>query len=83
MMTAALLALTTPALSITEYYQAGEIIFTFTTTIWVLYFFNKGHMWCMIALITIGYQFAPNTLWCNLPIFFCGIGMQILNSPLI
>jgi hypothetical protein len=78
-----LLALSTPALSITEYYQAGEIIFTFTMTVWILFLFNRDHIWCMIAFMAVGYQFAPNTLWINLPIFFCGIGMTLLRSPLL
>lgn len=74
MMSALLLSLTTPALSITEYYQGGEIILTFTCTIWTLYLFSKKQTILMLALISLSYHFAPNTLWFNGPILFCHIG---------
>jgi len=83
MMTALLLSLTTPALSITEYYQGGEIVLSFTLTVWTLYLFSIKRTILMIALISLSYHFAPNTLWFNAPIFFCHIGQLVVQSDFI
>lgn len=75
------LALTTPSLSITEYSHGGELIFIFSSMVWMLLFLQWGSVSLISGFITISYFAAPESFWYYLiPSVFAAVGTFILDS---
>ena len=80
-MTGSALALMCPALSMIQYDQGGELIFTFASTIWLIYFACIESRLGVSTLLSINYFFAPNTLfYYNIPIVFCVVGQVVWSE---
>ena len=74
------LGLICPAMSITQYDQGGELIFTYACTVWNLYFISIESTYCVAGLLGASYYFAPDTLfYYNVPIAFTAIGQLIIR----